>query len=87
VENMVKCTLSLTGDAFNVLAKQASPRKRGEFVSRLLLQYSVADSGVDQADIEGMRLGLLGLAGANKTLEGRVMKLERQVAAILAGQK
>ena len=87
MENMVKCTLSLTGDAFNVLAKQASPRKRGEFVSKLLLQYGAVDSGIDQADIEAMKLMVMGLAGANKTLEARVMKLERQLAAVIANQK
>ena len=39
------------------------------------------DGGVDAVDIEGMKLQIMGLAGANKTLEGRVIKLERQVAA------
>ena len=87
MKDWVKCALTLSGDAFKALEQQASPRKRGEFVSKLLLEYSIANSGVDQADIEGMRLGLLGLASANKTLEGRVLKLERQIAVLVAGQK
>ena len=85
--NMVKCALTLSGDAFKALEQQASPRKRGEFVSKLLLEYSIANSGVDQADIEAMKLMVMGLAGANKTLEGRVLKLERQLAAMIANQK
>ena len=87
MENMVKCALTLSGDAFKALAQQASPRKRGDFVSKLLLEYSIANSGVDQADIEAMKLMVMGLAGANKTLEGRVLKLERQLAAMIANQK
>lgn len=81
-----KVSLTLSGDALAVLEKQASPRKRGEFVSSLLIQYGAVDSGVDAVDIEGMKLQIMGLAGANKTLEGRVLKLERQVAAIIAGR-
>ncbi len=42
---------------------------------------------MDAVDIEGMKLMIMGLAGANKTLEGRVLKLDRQVAALIAWQK
>jgi hypothetical protein len=70
-----------------VLERQASPRKRGEFVSKLLIEYGTVEGGVDAVDIEGMKLMIMGLAGANKTLEGRVMKLERQLAAMMAGQR
>jgi len=81
-----KVSLTLTGAALTVLQKQASPRKRGEFVSGLLVQYGAVDSGIDAVDIEGMKLQIMGLASANKTLEGRVLKLERQLAAVIAGR-
>jgi len=55
-------------------------------VSKLLLQYATVDSGIDAVDIEGMKLQIMGLAGANKTLEGRVVKLEKQLAAVIAGR-
>ena len=51
-----------------MLEQQASPRKRGEFVSKLLIEYGTVDGGVDAVDIEGMKLQIMGLAGANKTL-------------------
>lgn len=86
MEKDIKAYLTLSADAHRVLERQASPRKRGEFVSSLLIQYGAVDSGVDAVDIEGMKLQLMGLAGANKTLEGRVVKLERQVAAMMAGR-
>lgn len=82
-----KAYLTLSPAAMAVLERHASPRKRGEFVSKLLIEYGVADQGVDAVDIEGMKLQIMGLASANKTLEGRLMKLERQVAAIIASQK
>lgn len=81
-----KVSLTLSGDALVVLEKQASPRKRGEFISRLLIEYGAVESGVDAVDIEGMKLQIMGLAGANKTLEGRVVKLEKQLAALIAAR-
>lgn len=79
-----KVSLTLTDDAIAVLEQQASPRKRVEFVSSLLIQYSAVDSGIDTVDIEGVKLQIMGLASANKTLEVRVLKLERQVSAMIA---
>ena len=84
--NEVKVSLTLTADAATVLERQASPRKRGEFVSSLLIQYGAADAGIDAVDIEGLKLQMLGLSSSNKTLEGRVLKLERQLAAVIAGR-
>lgn len=81
-----KVSLTLSVDALVVLEKQASPRKRGEFISRLLIEYGAVESGVDAVDIEGMKLQIMGLAGANKTLEGRVVKLEKQLAALIAAR-
>ena len=81
-----KARLTLSAAAQKVLEGAASPRKRGEFVSSLLIQYGMADSGIEQIDVEGMKLQLMGLASANKTLEGRVLRLERQLAAMIAGR-
>jgi hypothetical protein len=86
VAKEVKSSLMLSADALAVLDKHASPRRRGEFVSGLLIQYGMADSGIEQIDVEGMKLQLMGLASANKTLEGRVLRLEKQLAAMIAGR-
>lgn len=86
MENLVKCALTLTADAHKVLEASASPRKRGELVSKLLIEYGAASAGVDAVDIEAMKLQILGLASANKTLEGRVLKLERQLATLAASK-
>lgn len=87
MENLVKSTLSLTPEAQAVLEAHASPRKRGELVSKLLVAYGAGAAGVDAVDVEGMKLAILGLASTNKSLEARVMKTERQLSALLAAAK
>lgn len=77
-------TVSLTNEAIDVLEKHTTARKRGEFISNLLIAYGAEAGAITQVDIESMRLQLLGLASANKTLDGRVTKLERTVASMIA---
>ena len=86
MEKLIKSTLSLTENAQAVLEANASPRKRGELVSKLLIEYGAGAAGVDAVDVEGMKLQIMGLASANKSLEARVMKVERQLAALIAGK-
>ena len=86
MQKEVKSSLMLSADALAVLDKHASPRRRGEFVSSLLVQYGAVDGGIEQIDVEGMKLQLMGLASANKTLEGRVLRIEKQLAAVIAGR-
>lgn len=72
-------TVSLSYEAIQILEKQATPRKRGEFISNLLIAYGAESGATSQADIESMRLQLLGLASQQKTLDARVTKVERQL--------
>ena len=78
--------LTLTNEAQQVLERSATPRKRGELVSKLLIAYGAGDSGLEQIDVEGLKLQMMGLASANKSLEGRVLRMERQLAAMIAGR-
>ncbi len=80
----VKAYLTLSADAMEVLNKASTPRKRGEFVSKLLLQWGEVSGGTEQIDVEGFKLQMLGLASVNKSLESRVMNLEKQFAALIA---
>ena len=77
-------TVSLTNEAIDVLEKHTTARKRGEFISNLLVAYGAEAGAITQVDIESMRLQLLGLASANKTLDGRLTKVERTVATMIA---
>lgn len=80
----IKVALSLTPESFAVLERHATERKRGEFVSNLLMAYGDDAGAISQVDMETTKLQLLGLASANKTLDGRVTKLERTVATMIA---
>lgn len=77
-------TVSLTNEAIDVLERHTTARKRGEFISNLLVAYGAEAGAITQVDVESMRLQLLGMASTTKTLDGRVTKLERTVASIIA---
>ena len=91
-KNDGKARLTLSAAAQKVLEEAASPRKRGEFVSRLLLEYGAgkiganALNGIDGIDLEEMKLQMMGLASVTKMLEARLLKVERQLAAVIAGR-
>jgi hypothetical protein len=86
MQNDTKAYLTLSPGAMAVLERQATPRKRGEFVSKLLIEYGAVDSGVDAVDNEMMKMQMLGLASANKSLEARVLRIEKQLAAVIANK-
>lgn len=79
-------TVSLTNEAIEVLEKNATPRKRGEFISNLIVAYGSESGAISQVDIESMRMQLLGLASTTKTLDGRLSKVERQLSAVIANK-
>lgn len=77
-------TLSLTNEAIDVLEKHTSARKRGEFISNLLVAYGADAGAISQVDVESMKLQLLGMASTTKTLDGRLTKVEKQLAVLIA---
>lgn len=79
-----KVTLTLPDEALAVLDKHTSPRRRSEFISKLLIQYAAMDSGIEQVDVEAMKLQMLGIASTYKSQEARLLRLERQMGALLA---
>jgi len=61
-------------------------RKRGRYISDLIrAAYEVQATAVPATDVETLRLGLTGLAGTVKGLEGRLLTVEAELAAIIAG--
>jgi len=51
------------------------------------LNVDLLPSGIDQIDVELMRFQIMGLASANKTVEARLLKVERQLAAMMSNQR
>ena len=73
-----------TGDMLLRLA--GSSRKQGEFLSNLIRaawEGSRAMGG-NELDREALRLQLMGLTGQVKMLEGRLLTVERELAAMIA---
>ena len=64
----------------------------GKFVSRLLIEYGASKSGagdldgIDGLDLEAMKLQRMGLASVTKRIEARRLKVECQLAAVIAGR-
>ncbi|MCB9150719.1 MAG: hypothetical protein H6641_18350 [Caldilineaceae bacterium] len=62
-----------------------SSRKQGEYINKLVNNAwaGMQDTDAD-LDVEALRLQLLGLSGQHKALEGRVLRLESQLSAVMA---
>ena len=71
------------GELLNKLAK--GERKRGDYLSQLLRSI---DEGQDVTglDVESLRLMVQGMGGRLKSLEGELMRVQSQLAAIIAGK-
>jgi len=69
------------GELLNKLAK--GERKRGDYLSNLLRSID-AGQDVTGLDVESLRLMVQGLGGRLKSLEGELMRLHAQLAALTA---
>jgi len=72
------------GELLNKLAK--GERKRGDYLSQLLRSI---DEGQDVTglDVESLRLMVQGMGGRLKSLEGELMRVQSQLAAIIADRQ
>lgn len=72
------------GELLNKLAK--GERKRGDYLSQLLRSI---DEGQDVTgmDIESLRLMVQGIGGRLKSVEGEVMRIQSQLATIIADRQ
>ncbi len=63
-----------------------SSRRQGEYLSGLIrAAWENEQAGMaGDMDREGLRLQVLGLAGQMKMLEGRLLRIEGQLAALIA---
>ncbi len=71
-----KVTLALTDEALQILDTNATERKRGEFVSNVLVDYSRIMSGTSALGDEDK--GLL------ERMDNRLARIEKQLAAMIA---
>ena len=69
------------GELLNKLAK--GERKRGDYLSQLLRSIDAGED-VTGMDVESLRLMVQGMGGRLKSVEGELMRLQAQLAAIIA---
>ena len=82
-----RLTVSLDDGMSDLLLKLAgSSRKQGEFLSNLIRAAWEGSRAVggEELDREALRLQVLGLIGQVKMLEGRLLTVERELAAVIA---
>ena len=85
-----RLTIVLDDGMSELLIKLAgSSRRQGEYLSGLIrAQWENQQAGLTgDIDREGLRLQVLGLAGQVKMLEGRLIKVEGTLAALMAEGK
>lgn len=62
-------------------------RKRGAWLSDLVnAAYENQAAAVPATDVETLRLSVVGLSGEVEMLKGRLLRAERQIAALIAEQ-
>lgn len=71
------------GDLLSKLA--GGERKRGDYLSNLLRSIDQGED-VTGLDVESLRLMVQGLGGRLKSLEGELMRVQSQLAAIIANK-
>lgn len=73
------------GDMLTDLA--GGERKRGQWLSELVRAMHEQRQQFAISDIDQIKMGFAGLVGTTKMLEGRIVQLERQLAAVIADRQ
>lgn len=60
-----------------------SERKRGQWLSGMVRAMYEAEQQAQASDVEQLKFALSGVIGQQKQLEGRMLQMERQVAALM----
>ena len=84
----IRVNLSVDADIPDVLEQLAGGRnKMGDYLSKLIRSQSVDTTTaqeLERMDNEGLRLMVQGLGGRVKVVEGELMRLQSQLAAMIA---
>lgn len=83
-----RINLTVDPDIPDILERLANGRNNmGAYISQMVRNLSAGQSTADEIeklDREGMRLMMQGLSGRVVALEGEVMRIQAQLAAIIA---
>lgn len=89
MEETVRINLVIGVDIPDKLTALAGgERKRGDYVTKLVRSlYGAEEEAHAGADLETVKLTVTGLASKQLMVEGRLMKLEQTVAAMIADRQ
>jgi archaellum component FlaC len=73
-----KVMLAFTDEALGIINANASERKRGEWVSKVVTDYNRIMSGVGDSGDEN--------SGLLERIDNRLAKIEKQLAVLIANQ-
>lgn len=81
-----RINLSVGKDIPDKLSELAGgERKRGEYLTQLVRSIYAGQQEVSAgSDFEQLRMGFAGMVGKQKELEGRLLRIEGQLAAMMA---
>lgn len=83
----VRLNLLVDGDVPDLLARLAKGRNRmGEYVSSLVhgMVDGQLNDEIDRLDLDGLRLMVQGLGGRVRALDGEMLNIRSQLAAVIA---
>lgn len=89
MEDTVRINFVVGADVPEKLTELAGgERKRGEYLTQLVRAVYAGELEAQAgADIEQLKLTITGLAAKQMALESRLLTVERELAAVIAGQQ
>lgn len=83
---MARLNVIVDDDVPTLLTELAgSERKLGAYISKLVHSVAVGEQDAQPGnDLEMLRLALAGMAGKQKEFDGRLLQVERHLAAMIA---
>ena len=85
-----RINLTVDPDIPDILERLAGGRnKMGDYISQMVRNIAAGSSTADEIeklDREGMRLMIQGLSGRMVAVEGELMRVQSQLAAVIAGK-
>ena len=82
--NQTRITVTLTKDSIQLLDKFTTPRKRGDFINKLIMAHEYDEAANAGVDIDNMRFQMTGMSSLIKALDSRLLTVERNLSKVIA---
>lgn len=82
-KNQTRITITLTNDAIDLLDKFTTPRKRGDFIDKLIKGHEYDEAANAGVDLDNMRFQMTGMSSLIKAQDARLLVVERNLAKVI----